>query len=423
MNLLKKFKVLFIVAALACSAMILGACDSGKNSKIDADGNVTYKVTVKDALGNAYTSGVVAKFLQNGTQVAMQVGDDKGIVTKKLKAGNYDVEISFTDGDEGYHYNKDNVKVSVEKNEIDVVVAHAATEEGRELIISDNPYPSYVIKPGCTYVKLDTEHRNYFLFTPTEAGKYEISIVEGSNVEIGYYGAPHYVQQHSALEVKDNKFAISIKQDMIGTGDTGTTIIVVGVDAKDASAKNCVIGIERVGDPDYDITDEPWTIYKKTTTLSKFTLQAGAKLAEFDITSTAGYNLVYNETDGFYHMNSADGPLVLVRLSEDPKYVACFKTILDNTGVNKYFFDADGNFVKKESYSECLLEYIEMVDENLGVYPLTKDLEYIIKNGGGYKGWFDQTSDMYLFKDIDGIPMTNINNDISWLFMCCYVSE
>ncbi len=423
MKILNKVKILFIVAALACSAMILGACGTDKKSNIDADGNVTYKVTVKDALGNAYTSGVVAKFMQDGTQVAMQVGDDQGVVTKKLKAGDYNVEISFTDGDEGYHYDKENVKVTTEKNEIDVIVAYAVGGEERELHIGESAYPSYDIATGCTYVELDTEHRNYYLFTPTEAGKYEISIVDGADVEIGYYGAPHYVQQTSAAEVKDNKFSVSIKQGMIGTGDTGTTVIVIGVDAKQATAKSCVIGIERIGEPDYDVSDEPWTIYKKTATLSKYTLPAGAKLAEFDITSAAGYSLVYNETDGFYHIDSADGPLVLVRLTEDPKYVSCFKTILDNTGVNKYFYDADGKFEKKESYSECLLEYIEMVDTNTGVYPLTKDLEYIIKNGGGYKGWFDEDSAMYLFKDEAGSVIPNINNDISWLFMCCYISE
>ena len=116
MKILKNIKTLIIIAALMCSMMVLGACNSGsgKNNKIDENGEVTYKVAVKDALGNAYTSGVVVKFLQNGTQIAMQVADDKGVATKKLKAGDYQVEVSFTDGDEGYYYEKENLKVSVE---------------------------------------------------------------------------------------------------------------------------------------------------------------------------------------------------------------------------------------------------------------------------------------------------------------------
>lgn len=421
MKILKKFKELFIMAALMCSVMILGACNSGKDSKIDENGEVTYKVAVKDALGNAYTSGVVVKFLQNGAQVAMQVADDKGIATKKLKAGDYQVEVSFTDGDEGYYYDKEGIKVTIDKNEIEVLVSYATTDEGNSLMIGTESHPSYAVGTGCTYVELDTKHRNYFLFTPTEAGKYEFSVVEGENIEIGYYGAPHYVQDTSVAEVKDCKFTVSIKDGMIGTNNTGTTVIVIGLDSKDA--KTAVIGIERIGEPDYGIEDEPWTIYEKTTVLSQYTLPEGATLGEFDIMSTTAYNLVYNETDGFYHLDSADGPLVLVRLAEDPKYVSCYKTILDNTGVNKYFFDENGKFVKKESYSDCLLEYIEYADEETGVYPLTQDLKYIIQNNGEHQGWFDKDSNNYLFVDDNGNNIVGINNDISWLFMCCYISK
>ena len=421
MKILKKFKELFIMAALMCSVMILGACNSGKDSKIDENGEVTYKVAVKDALGNAYTSGVVVKFLQNGAQVAMQVADDKGIATKKLKAGDYQVEVSFTDGDEGYYYDKEGIKVTIDKNEIEVLVSYATTDEGNSLMIGTESHPSYAVGTGCTYVELDTKHRNYFLFTPTEAGKYEFSVVEGENIEIGYYGAPHYVQDTSVAEVKDCKFTVSIKDGMIGTNNTGTTVIVIGLDSKDA--KTAVIGIERIGEPDYGIEDEPWTIYEKTTVLSQYTLPEGATLGEFDIMSTTAYNLVYNETDGFYHLDSADGPLVLVRLAEDPKYVSCYKTILDNTGVNKYFFDENGKFVKKESYSDCLLEYIEYADEETGVYPLTQDLKYIIQNNGEHQGWFDKDSNNYLFVDDNGNNLIGINDEISWLFMCCYISK
>ncbi len=422
MKTLKKFKTLFMVAALACSAMVLGACSSSKNSNIDADGNVTYKVTVKDALGDPYTSGMVVKFLQNGEQAAMQVGDEAGVVEKKLTAGEYDVEVSFTAGDEGYHYEKEGLKVTTENNEIEVIVAYVP-EAGKALIIDNEEHDTYNVSVGCSYVTLDTARRNYYLFTPTEAGLYEFSVADNAKVEIGYYGAPHYVQEISAATVTDGKFTVNVKDSMIGSGDTGTTIIVVGIDVADDSQKNCVLCIDRVSDPILDMTDAEWTIYKKTATLSAYTLPAGATLGEFDIKSTTGYSLVLNETDGFYHLDSADGPLVLVRLTEDPKYVSCLKTILDNTGVNKYFFDENGEFVKKESYSECLLEYIEYVDETAGVYPLTEDLKYIIQQSGEYRGWFDDESNNYLFLDANGNPETGVNSDISWLFMCCYIAN
>ena len=79
-------------------------------------------------------------------------------------------------------------------------------------------------------------------------------------------------------------------------------------------------------------------------------------------------------------------------------------------------------FVKKENYGDCLLEYIECVDEDNGVYPLTEDLKYIIQNKGEYAGWFDADNSSYIFKDESGNKVVGVNADISWLFMCCYIA-
>ena len=417
MRKLKRISSIIMAAVLMCSAVVMGGCGSDKNSNVDKNGEVEYKVTAKDALGTPFTSGVIAKFFQDGNQVAMQVCDENGVVTKNLKAGDYD-------GDENYYYNKEGLKVTSKNNEIDVIVAYTtASSEGVDIYFDSKDFKAYPVIEGCTYVELDTEYRNFYLFTPKTAGTYEVSVQESENVAIGYYGAPHYVQKESAAEVKDNKFTVSISASMIGTGDTGTTVVVIGVDSLEGT-KNCVIGVECIGDAEHTLADEPWTIYKKTSELSKYTLPVGAVINEFDITAmTDEYKLVYSEKDGAYHLNSEEGPLVLVHLAKDPKYVACYKTILDNTGVIKYFYDDNGEFVKKESYSECLLEYIEFADEDQGLYPLTKDLEYIIQQNGGYLGWFNDKSNGYIFKDQDGNNVVGVNPEISWLFMCCYLEN
>ena len=77
-------------------------------------------------------------------------------------------------------------------------------------------------------------------------------------------------------------------------------------------------------------------------------------------------------------------------------------------------------FLKKESYSECLLKYIENVDEETGVYPLTEDLKYIIQSRGEYVGWWNPTSSQFIFKDPMGNAMAGLNAENAWLFMCCY---
>ncbi len=410
MKNIKKIISVLLIAVLTLSLFTLTACGKGEKD---------YIVNLKDAFGNPYTSGIVVKFMQNGKQVAMQSCNEEGSAIKSLENGKYDIALSFADDDVEYYYDS-KIKLSTRKNEVDVILAYKLKGEPEKLYIGANELDAYTVNAGCTYVELKSGTRNYFLFSPKEAGNYEFSIPEGKNVTIGYYGAPHFIQENSAAEVKDNKFSINVKASMIGTSDTGTSTFVIGIDA-DKKVKNCVLGINRLGDPIRTVEDEPWTIYQKTIELRDYTLPSNLEIKEFDLTAaTDTYKIVFNDSDGFYHLNDKNGPVVLVRLAEENEYIASFKTILDRTGVNKYFFDKNDKFIKKESYSECLLEYIEYVDENEGVYPLTEDLKYIIQQHGDYVGWWNIENPGYIFKDDSGNNMTDINSEIAWLLMCCY---
>ena len=412
---MKRITKVIIAATLLCSAMVLGACGN-----TEAGGVKEYKVAVKDALGKPCTSGVVVQFYKGDEQAGMQVVNPQtGIATKELEAGDYTVKLQFTDGADGYHYEEEGLKASADKRELDVILAKALTDKGTTLYAGGSEYEAHAVGVGCTYVELTAGERNYFLFTPTEAGTYEFSVADGADATIGYYGAPHFVQENNVAEVKDNKFTISIKDSMIGSAESaGTSVFVIGIDAKDG-VKSCTVGIERIGEAQWSVEDEPWIIYQATSMISKFTLPAGTTLVDFDVTAPT-YTLVYNEFDGYYHLNSEEGPLVYVNLTEDSAYLASFKNILDRSGVVKYFFDEKGDFVKKESYSECLLKYIENVDEETGVYPLTEDLKYIIQSRGEYVGWWNPTSSQFIFKDPMGNAMAGLNAENAWLFMCCY---
>ncbi len=416
MMTLKRIRAMLLAAVMLCAVLMCSAC--GGNG-----GEPTYKVTVVDALGNPYTSGIVVKFMQNGTQAGMQVVNENGVAEKALPKGDYTVELQFTDSDVNYVYDDANLTLSAGKTELEVVLSYALGEEFQNLFVKDRDFEAYSVGVGCTEVTLDAEKRSYFLFAPTEAGTYEFSLV-GSDAAIGYYGAPHFVQENSAAEVVDNKFTVSVRADMIGTGGTGTSVYVLGIDAAEGDA---ILAIQRIGDPQWSVADEPWTVYEATAQLKEYALPAGAELTDFDLTAaTDKYKLVLNETDGFYHLNKADGPLVLVRLGKNSggsKYLDDFQTILEHSGVNKYFYDENGDFVKKEKYDDCLLKYFEHMDEERGVYPLTEDLKYIIQSRGEYSGWFDPQESLYLFKDENGNNIPGINSEIAWLFMCGYIEN
>lgn len=412
---MKTLRTLLIAAALVCSAMLFVACGGSKEKD--------YKVTVKDSLGNVY-SGVVVQFLQEGNQVALVPVDETGVATKTLPTGDYTVALRFTGDAEGYYYDTEGLTLSKDKTELEVILSNKVTADTpfRTLGIGEETHDAYQVEPGCTYVKLNDGYRTYFVFTPTEPGLYEIGVVDNATAEVGYYGAPHYVQQNSAADVVDNKFTMNIKAGNIGTEEGGTTVIVIGLDSKDG-AKNTILTINRVSDPIFSIEDEPWTVYQPTSVLSPWEVGDDVELVDFDLTAD-GYTLVYNEFDGFYHLNEEDGPLVYMYLTVSSGYLDPLSVVAEKSSVSKYFYDEDGNFVKKESYNECLNAYIACADENYGVYPLTDDLIYIIQQRGDHYGWFNSDNkDTYLFRDLNGNLDMSINLDIAWLFPCCYEAE
>lgn len=415
----KKTIKTFLLAVLLVVAMLLAACNTPEETTSQPEssapaGELTYTVTVKDAFGEPCTAGVVVQFLQNGERVAMQPCDANGVASKSLTAGEYEISLSFSDGEENYYYEK--TTVTAEVTSAEVTLCDRITAEAQVVAVGSSDIEMYPLEIGTTYVELTPGVRNYFLFTPTIAGNFEFSLIGETKATVGYYGSPHYVMENSVATVTDNVFTVSIRASMIGSGDGGTNVMVLGIDAD--TATSCVLGIRRIGDPIKTVEDEPWIVYEAEKAPSAFELPEGTKLNDFDFTKE--YTLVYNETDGFYHLNTADGPLVYMRLTEDSEYMDSYKTILDHTSVSKYFYDEAGNFQKKENYAQCLTEYIACADAASGVYPLTEDLKYIVQQHGDYLGWWNPESLSYLFVDMDGNPEPDINLDIAWLLMCCY---
>ena len=420
----KTMKALFLAAVMLLSVALFAACgqpgDGNAATEAPLSKEADYKVTVVDVTGTPCADVMAVKFMQNGQQVAMQLVKD-GVAVKNMTRGDYTVELQFNNTDVTYLFDAEQTKLTREITEVTIILSKPLGDKSMDLVVGEKSNKAYFVTAGGTNITLNAEGRSYFIFTPDQAGLYEFSLT-GSDAAIGYYGGTHFVQSVSAAEVVNNKFTVSVSQGNLGGS------YVIGVDAGTGDA---ILGISRIGDPTWSVEDEPWMIYNPKHNPSPYTLPAGAKLNDFDITaSTDTYNLVRNETDGFYHLNSAEGPLVLVKIGKtdadsqgDSKngYLAPFEAILEKTGIRCYFYDENGKFLKKEEYSDCVSLYIENVDKESGLYPLTDDLKYIIWQQGVQSGWWNSESETYLFTDNNGNKVPGINNEIAWLFMCRYV--
>ena len=98
-------RIVVLLLAL-CLVLGLAACGSEETKpaatggETVADGQVEYRVSVADATGAPYTEGVIVRFMQGDTQTSMQVVNEEGVAVKALPAGEYTVQLQFTDKDE-----------------------------------------------------------------------------------------------------------------------------------------------------------------------------------------------------------------------------------------------------------------------------------------------------------------------------------
>ncbi len=385
--------------------------------------DVQYRVRVQDSTGAPAPSGTVVTFFRDGEQVGMQVCDADGVAAKGLPTGEYTVKLQFTSGEDAYYYQTEDLILSAREPSLSVTIYATASGEQQELsvpqvtidedgwsIVTPIPTMVYALNEGCTYVQVQPNGKTYFLFTPTRSGVFEFSVRMGDGCTFAYYGSPNYIRDTPIQEIVEGVCTVSI-EDAAVTGDPDNTICLV-LAVESAQAEDCIVSIERVSDPAWTVSQEPWIIYETTAKLSLCTLPSDTELSDFDL--TRAYDVVYNEVDGTYHLGSADGPQIYVYLTKNPRFVACFQTILNEGSVRAYFYDADGNFVKKEAYGTCLKEYISCADSKYGVYPLTEDLKYIIQSYGERQGWWNQNS-MTCMIDVDDLYEAS-----AWLFMCCY---
>lgn len=397
--------------------------------------NTDYTLTFVDFKGNVLTdiSGIIT--LSDGTIVPIA----KGISSFNAKTGTYDAQINVLIGADKYEL-PGNCTFTYENKNVELTIYNKTA--GKNNNFYANFDGAYYLYAGATKVKLDNAvtaeecrnllninmnfegARSYFLFNPTIDGVYKISIETDGEATVGCYGGSVMnVFEHSIFPVENNEFEISVHKSMISS--EGTNTYVLGITA-DKSVTEATIYIDRVSDVPPSILDIPWT-NPTVGVLSKHSLSYQNKIVTLNNLDLMDTNLtvVLNKNDGYYHLGTADGPLVYVRLTTPITYfgndddgnvaMSSFQNMFDGAFMGAYFYDENGNPLKKEQYNDAMAKYYEVVDAS-GVYPLDELLAYMIKNHGEHAGWWDSKSPNNLF-DFYGADHPPVEN--AWLFAMC----
>lgn len=358
-----------------------------------------YTVTVLDAKGEP-AADVVVRIFSGDREVAKQTTDKNGGVSAHLERGNYTVKLE----NNANPYDEKAAVLSVAKPDLTLSLG-MALDTSKSLKVNDpltdKNVKMYYLPEGATYVTLTSGSRNYFLFEPTRAGTFRFSS-SNTAARIGHFGTDMFVYTTNVAEVSGNAFNISVNENELGN------IFVI---ALDATCDAAVVQITRIGDPAWSIENEPTVEYKGSGAPKPVTAPTG--LTNLDIFSATQHHLVYSDKDGYYHLDSASGPVVYVQL--DSSYVSIQSLLTEFGNMTAYLYNADGTFKAKEQYAGLMQQYVENMDKNQKVYPLTKDLKYMIENFGNSQNWWNAGEPGYLFEEVEGV-----NADSAWMFLYCY---
>ncbi len=366
-----------------------------------------YSVTLLDGFGNPI-SGIKVSFMSGNTVSAEATTNEQGIAVAKLVEGDYD---AVTEAGSGF-YSPSSVKLTASAPAAEIRIVGYATNP--EYVYPDTQNGVYRVSVGSVRVPVEKGVIRYFFFAPSEGAVYHV-YTDSDKVEVGYYGGSFFVTPTNTGNIDENGVLIlEFLHSQVGN------TMVLGLTSTSASVDECTLTIVRASDIEVSQEELPWDQYQLSKTPTKTEMPSGTLTyvpIEVNLSSMSGpvseIMVVYSEKDGYYHLHTEDGPVLYARLAMATKYLDPIKTIASVTNIGHYFYDENGNFVKKESYVDAILAYCEVADSKFGVVPLDAELIYILKNAGE-GGWYDKSSPDCIFEGVVVMPVNG------WLFAVCY---
>lgn len=390
----------------------------------------TKTYTVKATFGNGEALSGILVYVYNeaGEQVGVGFTDNSGAAVLNLAPDNYTVELKAISGKNDFLYDEESAKLGKDDAVLEITAYKtlAATEE----ISVEGGGIKYAAEVGENHYRISfvTEELTYFIFTPVSTGIYEVSVEADTTVEVGYYGISAYVRQTDQTAGEDRVDRSTIRIDVapgnLATADNPATPFVIGVKGRLKSGIG-TLKIERVGDHVTDIVDLPWHTYGASVNPTLYapaeSSLPGYTLTDIDV-KDENVKIVYNSADGLYHYMTEDGPVVMMKIDINASYLAASVAKISETDwFRAILYDADGNFIRKETYQEMILRYVEaakITNGGIGVYPLDEHLMTAIKNHGDFVGWWsdEPNSPTNLF----GAEWSMVVKENAWMIFLCY---
>lgn len=252
--------------------------------------------------------------------------------------------------------------------------------------------------------------------TPDETGVYTITV--GEDALVGNYGSGSWwifnqadVEHGTSLEwtcqqaghwetveipsenwSENNKEYITVDQYVEGQS------LMLGI-VSDSDKVDVTI----TKTADYEANEVELTTYVNSSDVSQFTIPEGATVGDYvDVTTDTTHTAVLGD-DGYYHLDSADGDILLVDM--DYKF-RLSEALEGGRGIMyAYVTDENGKTIEKWDIGAAVKEYEAACDDN-GYYPLTADLIFFYDDYAGSNGVYS-----YALGE-------TYNAECAWMYAC-----
>ena len=235
---------------------------------------------------------------------------------------------------------------------------------------------------------------NVFVFAPAEPGKYTISSGNSTIGIVGYFWIDEY-------KLTDE----FVCEDTIvwNCTDVGQSVYIAVVSEDDIANITIVQGeVEDNSIPVYD--------YENSVKPEKFVFPADVNdLLYVDTFDGVVDGAVLGE-DGYYHLNSEDGPILFVDLDDAELGVSL--AAVNSFGKLSFVEYVDGVAVSQTVFNNAYMEYEACADDDTALYPLTDDLIIMYSYVGVQNDWYSGNGFVTVGDDED-----------AWMFACYYVED
>ena len=427
------FLAVFCILALVLCAVACGSTEDPTPSPNPDDDNgtppepqtLTYTVNLLDGNGNQMNDVIVKILKEDGEQLKMMVYKGAA-VTFEAEPATYTVELDLAQLNGSYAYDQTQCTLTAESPATTLRLYLQSTES--ESVFVGSPilqdYVAQHVGMGTYMLNIAANDYTFLIFRPTVAAVYTITYECSTELIVSYHGSSHFVQGNDLtdgsgdLERLENGLSINVYASNLG----GEFVFAI----KSTSAESCILHIKSAGDPGTRLEDMPWTPYTEDPSKVAQHLQIAANAAENGTWNTVDLTdltlcAVFNENDGFYHLNSVDGPILYIDLTSESAYIAGIQAICANQCMGVYIYDENGAVVEKRSFNELFHQYGMPSDttapENGPIrVPLTEKLALAIQSFGEKSGWWASGSSNNIFS----LAGMSYNQTYAWLLFCGY---